>query len=61
MRMESQNARFLKQSVVERCRRMSPVQRVKAFIEHSKQMKGLRIAGELHRKAISNKKAGNVD
>ena len=53
MEMESENARFLRQGMIERCRKVTPAERVKAFIEHSKQMKSLAAAGEAGRKSIS--------
>lgn len=57
--MESRNARFLRQGLIEKYRKMTPVQRVKAFVEHSRRMKGLRDAGELRRKSLGQGKTGH--
>jgi hypothetical protein len=57
--MESKNARFLKQGMIDRCKAMTPAQRVKSFIEHSRQMKLLRQAGEARRKKSAQKKASH--
>jgi hypothetical protein len=47
--MESKNARFLEDGLVQLARKMSPAQRVRAFIEHSRQMRLILAAGERHR------------
>lgn|GEM_PF-4592685 len=56
MDMDSDNARFLRQSLIEHCRKMTPQDRVRAFIEHSRQMRIIRAAGEARRKALELKK-----
>lgn len=58
--MESKNADFLRQGVIDRCRRMTPAQRVKAFLEHSRLMKAIRKAGELRRKENQARKSGHA-
>jgi hypothetical protein len=60
MDMESKNARFLRQGMIDRCRKMTPAERVKAFIEHSKQIRSLAAAGEARRKTLRAKKSGNA-
>lgn len=50
--MESKNAAFLRQGLVDRYRKMTPGERVKAFIEHSRLMQQLRKAGEIRRADI---------
>jgi hypothetical protein len=54
--MDSKNANFLRQGVMDRCRRMTPAQRVKAFLEHSRLMKAVRKAGESRRKNLTARK-----
>jgi len=54
--MESKNARFLRQGMVESCRKMTPAQRVRAFIDHSRMMKKIFEAGERRRKSIAQSK-----
>ncbi len=49
--MESKNAQFLRQGVIDRCRRMTPAQRVRMFIEHSKLMRKVKDAGERDRRS----------
>jgi hypothetical protein len=43
--MRSKNADFLKQGLIEQARKMTPAQRVRAFIEHSRQIRAIRKAG----------------
>lgn len=43
--MRSKNAEFLKEGLIEQARRMTPAQRVRAFIEHSRQILSIRKAG----------------
>jgi hypothetical protein len=43
--MRSENADYLKRALIEQARRMTPVQRVRAFIEHSDRMRSIRDAG----------------
>jgi hypothetical protein len=57
--MESENARFLRQGLIDRYRKMTPAERVRAFIDHSRLMKQLRDAGEARRKAARDRKALN--
>jgi hypothetical protein len=57
--MESENARFLRQGLIDRYRKMTPAERLEAFIEHSKLMKKLRDAGEARRKASRDRKSMN--
>jgi hypothetical protein len=47
--MDSENARFLKQGVVERCRKMTHAQRVRAYIGHSQAIRQIHAAGERQR------------
>jgi hypothetical protein len=47
--MKSENARFLRQGLIEQCRKMTPAQRVLAFIEHSRLMQEVRNAGRNRR------------
>lgn len=54
--MESRNARFLKRSLQEENRRMTPAERVRAFIEHSKTLMKIRDAGEARRKRPAGNK-----
>ena len=56
MDMDSKNARFLRQGMVEQCRKMTPAQRVKAFIDHSRIVKKIHEAGERRRKSIAQAK-----
>lgn len=49
--MRSKNAEFLKDGLIEQARKMKPVQRVRAFIEHSRQMLAIRKAGARRRPA----------
>jgi hypothetical protein len=60
MDMESKNAQFLRQGMIDRCRKMTPAERVKAFIDHSKRMKSLATAGEARRKSLRAKKTGEA-
>lgn len=55
MVMESRNALFLRAGVVEQARKMTPAQRVRAFIKHSRQMRAIRDAGIQQRKAKRKK------
>jgi hypothetical protein len=59
MGMESENAKFLRQGLVEKCRKMTPAQRVKAYIEHSRIVKQIHAAGERRRNAILEMKPGH--
>jgi hypothetical protein len=59
MGMESENARFLRQGMVELCRKMTPAQRVRAFIEHSRIIKQIHAAGERRRNERILKKHGH--
>ena len=45
MGMLSENARFLRQGLIDQYRKMTPAERVHAFIEHSKLMKAIQEAG----------------
>jgi hypothetical protein len=49
--MRSEIARFLEEKVLERNRKMTPAQRVKAFIEHSRRLKAIQAAGARRRLA----------
>jgi predicted nucleotidyltransferase len=55
MGMESKNARFLRQGIVELCRKMTPARRVKAFLEHSRAVKHIHLAGARRRNALLEK------
>ena len=55
MGMESENARFLRQGMVEKYRGMTPIERLRAFVEHSRLMMDLKKAGDARRKAIAEK------
>lgn len=55
--MNSENARFLRQGLVDRFRKMTPAERVSAFIEHSRLMIEFKKAGEARRRAGN---AGNT-
>jgi hypothetical protein len=57
--MESENARFLRQGMVDLCRKMTPAQRVRAFIEHSRIVKQIHAAGERRRRERIMKKPGH--
>ena len=48
--MQSRNARFLKQSLLEEYRRMIPAERARAYIEHSRVLIKIKEAGEARRK-----------
>lgn len=54
--MESKNAEFLRQGLIETCRKMTPAQRIRVFIEHSERMNRLRDAGVARRKALEDRK-----
>lgn len=54
--MDSKIARFLKEGLLEKNRKMTPAQRVKAFIEHSRLMKALRADGERRRDPGASRK-----
>ncbi len=47
--MKSKNADFLRQGIVDLCRKMTHEQRLRAFINHSHLMKKLSAMGELKR------------
>ena len=53
--MESKNARFLKDGLVLQARKMTPTQRVLAFIEHSRQIRAIHDAGIRRRKRAKKK------
>ena len=59
MGMESENARFLRQGMVDLCRKMTPAQRVRAFIEHSRIVKQIHAAGARRRKEPIEEKPGH--
>jgi hypothetical protein len=54
--MYSKNADFLRQSLIERCRNMTPEERVRLFIEHSLLMRKVRDAGVLRRDELLKEK-----
>jgi len=60
MDMESKNERFLRQGMVDICRKMTPAQRVRAFIEHSRIVKKLHEAGERRRKSTPPNHPGHA-
>jgi hypothetical protein len=45
--------------MVELCRKMTPAQRVRAFIEHSRVVKQIHAAGERRRGDLKLKKSGH--
>lgn len=47
--MRSKNADFLKQGLIDQARKLTPKQRVLAFIEHSRQMRAISKAGSRRR------------
>lgn len=49
--MESKNAKFLREGVIDQARRMTPAQRVRKFIAYSNQMRAIHAAGAKARKA----------
>ncbi|MEO6096402.1 MAG: hypothetical protein ABIW76_12145 [Fibrobacteria bacterium] len=55
--MESKNAQFLRQGLIETYRKMTPVQRVRAFIRHSRMVKQIHAAGERRRKSEAEKRS----
>ena len=56
MAMESKNARFLRQGMVELCRKMTPAQRVRTFIDHSRMVKKIYEAGKRRRESVERNK-----
>jgi hypothetical protein len=57
--MESKNAEFLRQGLIERYRKMTPIQRIRAFVEHSRMMQKLRKAGEVRRIMLKHRNEPN--
>ncbi len=55
MVMRSKNAEFLKDSLIEQARKMTPKQRVHAYIEHSRQMRAIAKAGSRRRRMEQTK------
>jgi len=57
--MKSKNAEFLKQGVIDQSRKMTPDQKLRLFIEHSRLMKKLHKAGEIRRESLRDHKVKN--
>ncbi len=49
MRMESENARFLRNGLVAQARKRTPAERLNAFVLHSRRMRSLQALGESRR------------
>lgn len=47
--MESKNAEFLREGLIETARKMTPLERLDAFVEHSLRMRSLMALGEKRR------------
>jgi hypothetical protein len=58
--MESENARFLRDAVVDRCRKMTPTERLRAYVEHLRMIKKVYAAGKLQRKRPTGSKRKNA-
>lgn len=58
--MQSRNARLLKRSLLEETRRMTPAERVRAFIEHSRVLIKIKEAGEARRQLLILKQRERV-
>jgi hypothetical protein len=54
--MYSKNADFLRESLIERCRNLTPAERVRLFIEHTLLMRKVRDAGVLRRNELLKEK-----
>jgi hypothetical protein len=54
--MESKNARFLRASVVDRCRKMTPAERLMAYVRQLRMVRRIHLAGIANRKAAARHK-----
>jgi hypothetical protein len=59
MGMESENAQFLRQGLVETYRKMTPVERLQAFVNHSRLMLEFKRAGDARRESLKEGKPLN--
>jgi hypothetical protein len=47
--MESKNARFLREGLIEQARKTTPIQRLDAYVDHSRRMLSLKQLGDRRR------------
>jgi hypothetical protein len=59
--MRSKLGEDCREEVVEICRRMSPAERLQAFVNHCRAFAEIHAAGELARRELSVDRRGHVD